>query len=79
MVLMRIFIMRTITINEGFDFLNHIIPFKLYGFYRAKGCDVQTSYKKVRRARLVLIWVTTREDRALLTWVRSSGVESVTD
>jgi len=38
---MRIFIMRTIYINDNFDFLNGIRPitFKLYGL--TKGCNKQ--------------------------------------
>jgi len=32
---MRVFITRTISINDSFDFLNRIIPFKLYAFYSA--------------------------------------------
>jgi len=40
---MRVIITRTNSIrpNDSFDFLNHIIPFKLYGFYQAKGCNMQ--------------------------------------
>jgi len=38
---MRVLITRIIFINDIFDFLNLIIPFMLYGFYRAKCCNMQ--------------------------------------
>jgi len=38
---MLVIITSTIYIYDRFDFLNHTIRFKLYGFYPAKGCSMQ--------------------------------------
>jgi len=38
---MRVFITRTLFINDSFAFWNRFITFKLCGFYPAKDCNMQ--------------------------------------